>query len=208
LVEVSDFNDSLLSRTISGIGADTLYFKKFNNDFLIDANIKVDLSQYKSFKNGNLYAINNLRVPVYAQTAIALVRVDTTMSLFNQALVRIPTSDTISRVVNNAQLQNTFLVPTNAAFRAAGYTTASIAALPIATVIALIRHHIVTRQKIFTTNFQAGTLRMLDGTDIIVEVSPNLTFKSLNTASPAAIISPNILVARGIVNKIDMVLRP
>lgn len=208
LVEVGDFNDSLMSRTISGIGADTLYLKKSNTDFLIDANIKVDISRYKSFKNGNLYPINSLRVPVYAQTAIALVRVDTTMSLFNQALVRIPTTDTISKVVNTAQLQNTFLIPTNDAFRAAGYTTASIAALPIATVTALIRHHIVTGQKIFTTNFQAGTLRMLDGTDITVGVSPAVTFKSANTSSPAAVTSANILVARGIVNKIDKVLIP
>jgi uncharacterized surface protein with fasciclin (FAS1) repeats len=211
LVEPKDFNDSLLSRTISGLGQDTLYVKKVNNDFLIDGNIRIDISQFKSFKNGNLYPINSLRTPVHAATALgtaSLLKIDTSLSLFNQALIRIPTTDSINRIVNNAQFQNTFLVPNNAAFRAAGFTTASIAAMPIATVTALIRHHIVVGQKIFTNNFQPGNLRMLDGTDIIVEVSPNLTFKSANTLRPAVITSSNILIARGIINIIDRVLMP
>ena len=207
LVEQANFSDSFRVKAVTGVATDSLFIRKMGNDFLINANAKVDVGGGISMRNGSLYAINNLLTPTYAATFIALARADTSLTLFNQALTR-ANDAAITQTANNITIRSTIFAPTNQAFIQAGYTASVIATTPPATLGTLLKHHII-RQRLFTTDLTDGSsLLMLDGTAVTIAATPVPTIKSLNTPVPANLLSSNILVARGIVHKIDRVLRP
>lgn len=208
LVEQATFStDSFQVKSVTGVATDSLFIRKMGNDFLINANAKVDVGNGMSMRNGRLYAINDLLTPTYAGTFIALARVDTSLTLFNRALTR-ANDPAITQTANNITIRSTIFAPTNQAFIQAGYTASVIAATPPATLRTLLKHHII-RQRMFTTDLTDGSsLLMLDGTTVTIAATPVPTIKSLNTPDPANLLLSNILVARGIVHKIDRVLIP
>lgn len=208
LLEKTDFStDSIRAKALTGFGSDSLFIRRSNAQFFVNANAKVDVDSVLSARNGRLYPVKSLLTPTYAGTFIALAKADTSLTLFNQALTR-ANDASITQAANAASVRTTVFAPTNQAFIQAGYSAAVIAATPPATLGTLLRHHIV-KQRLFTTDLTDGSsLQMMDGTSVTVAATPTPTIKSLNTPSPANLLSSNIIVARGLVHKIDRVLKP
>lgn len=205
----ADFEAITRFRTLGGLPGDSLFFSKLNNDYILNSKAKVNVNEVVKAVNGNLYTINNLVSPVFNGQFIQAVAADTTLTLFSQALVRAntPAEPLINGSANTATIYATVLAPTNQAFRDAGFTTASINALPLAQLRLLIQNHI-TRQRIYTPQFVSGNLNMINSRPVTVTVGTGVTFTSPLTPLPANIVEADILCTRGVIHKINRVLRP
>ncbi len=205
----ADFESVTRFRTLGGAANDSLLLSKINTDYFLNSKAKVNLESVVKALNGNLYPINNLVSPSFNGQFIQASAADTTLSLFSQALVRAntPAEPLINGSANTTSIYATVLAPTNQAFRDAGFTSASINALPLATLRLLIQNHI-TRQRIFTPQFVSGSLNMINSRPVTVTVGTAVTFTSPLTPLPANIVQSDILCTRGVIHKIDKVLRP
>lgn len=191
---------------------DSLFVKQFSNDFYLNATAKINVGAAIETKNGKIFPINSLLTRTYNGVALAYSsttnRIDTTLSLFNQALIR--ANDPAITATFNATattIYHTIFIPTNHAFRAAGLTSNVIAATTPANLAAILRYHIV-RKRLLTADLQDGSLAMLSGTNLEISSGLKPTIKSAKTTSVANIVEPNILCLRGVMHKIDKVLLP
>jgi uncharacterized surface protein with fasciclin (FAS1) repeats len=206
VVEQSSFADNFTIKTLAGATVDSAYIRKKGSDYFANGYAKIDVSGGVSAKNGRLYAINNLLTPVYNGNLLQLVRIDTTLSLFNLALTRAADAS-IAAAANTVTSFTTTFAPTNQAFLEAGLNAAAINAATPAALAAIVRHHIVTR-RLFTTDMTDGGLTMLSGTNVTVTTGAKTTIKAANTADAATVLGNNINCVRGVLYKIDKVLRP
>lgn len=212
-VENADFSVLTRLRTLAGTPNDSLFISSVNSETILNFNGKVNISSRANYKNGSLYTVTNLFVPAFQGQFIQAIAVDTTLSLFSQALVRAnPPSATeplINGSANTPSIRASVFAPTNQAFRDAGITSASITAMPLATLRLLVQNHII-RQRIFSPQLVTGTLTMINSRPITLNVSgSSVTITSPGSvATPATIVSPDILVIRGVIHKVNKVLRP
>lgn len=210
IVNQSEIGKDLGLRTFNP--ADSLFVKQFNSDFYLNANSKVNIGAAIETKNGKIYPINSLLTRTYNGVALAFSsttnRIDTTLSLFNQALIR-ANDVTITATFNATAttIYHTIFIPTNQAFRAAGLTSTVIAATTPANLAAILRHHVI-RKRLLTADLQDGPLPMLSGSNLEITSGLKPTIKSAKTTSVANIVEPNILCTRGVMHKIDRVLLP
>lgn len=208
-VESADFEIFPRFKTLAGNPNDSLFVSNLNGEVLLGFKAKVNVAGKITLRNGNLYPIDNFVSPVFTGQFLQAIATDTTLSLFNQALARTPVDALITNSANTPTIRNTIFAPTNQAFRDAGFTSATIATTPLAGLQLLLRNHII-RQRIFSPNFVNGDLIMLNNRPITLNVvGSTVTITSPGSvATPATIVSPNILVIRGVIHKIDKVLRP
>lgn len=197
-------------RSLGGSANDSLFVSNSNNVTTLSFKAKVNIASRSKFKNGSLYTIDNLITPVFRGQFIQAMAVDNDLSLFSQALVRAntPADALINPSANTATIRATVFAPTNQAFIDAGITSASITTMPIATLKLLVQNHII-RQRIFSPDFVSGPLTMINNRPITLTVGTTTTISSPGSvATPATIVSPDILVIRGVIHKINKVLRP
>lgn len=209
-VEPADFQLQARFKTLGGFPNDSLFVNFLNGEVIFNSKAKVNLASKTTVRNGNLYIIDNLVTPVFDGQFIQAIAVDTSLSLFRQALVRAntPADPLINGSANTGTIRATVFAPTNQAFRDAGITSASINTMPLATLRLLIQNHII-RQRIFSTQFVSGTLNMVNNRPITVNVGSTLTVTSPGSAStPATVVNADNLVVRGVIHKIDKVLKP
>lgn len=208
--EPIDFETQSRFRTLGGAPIDSLFISNLNGEVILNFKAKVNLGSKATFKNGNLYTIDNLIIPVFNGQFIQAVATDTTLSLFSQALVRAntPADPLINASANSPTIRATVFAPTNQAFRDAGITSASINAMTLANLRLLIQNHII-RQRIFSPQLVTGTLTMVNNRTITLNVGSTVTITSPGSAAtPATVLDSDFLVARGVIHKISKVLRP
>ncbi|MDA9555460.1 fasciclin domain-containing protein [Pelobium sp.] len=209
--EPADFLIQPRFKTLGGFANDSLFVSNLNGEVLLSFKAKVNLASKTTFKNGNLYTVNNFIPPVYNGQFIQAIATDTTLSLFSQALVRAntPADALINGSANTGTIMATVFAPTNQAFKDGGYTSASINSMPIATLKLLIQNHII-RQRIFSPNLVSGTLTMINNRPITLNVAGStVTITSPGSAAtPATVVNPDLLVIRGVIHKINKVLKP
>jgi uncharacterized surface protein with fasciclin (FAS1) repeats len=206
VLDPSVFTDNFSVRAFTTAPIDTHYIRKVGADYLINGISKIDVGSVLSGKNGRLYATNNLVTPIYNGQFLQLVKLDTSLSLFNLALTR-ANDATITATASTTTILNTTFAPTNQAFIDAGFNLAAINAATPAALAAILKHHFI-RQRLFTNDLVDGPLTMLSGTAITITTGSTITIKSANTTGTANIVGNNINYARGIMYKIDKVLRP
>lgn len=206
VLDPSVFSDNFAVKALTAAAVDTTYIRKIGADYFVNGISKIDVGSVLNAKNGRLYATNSLVTPVYNGQFLQLVKLDTSLSLFNLALTR-ANDATITATANTATIFNTTFAPTNQAFIEAGFNTAAINAATPAALAAILKHHFV-RQRLFTNEMTDGALMMLSGTAVTVTTGSGITLKSANTTGTAKILGNNINYARGIMYKIDKVLRP
>ncbi len=206
VLDPSVFTDNINIKALTAAAVDTAYVRKVGSDYFVNGIAKIDVGSVLNGKNGRLYATNNLVTPVYNGQFLLLVKLDTSLSLFNLALTR-ANDATITATANTTTIFNTTFAPTNQAFIDAGLNTAAINAATPAALAAILKHHFV-RQRLFTNDMVDGPLTMLSGTAVTITTGSTVTIKSANTTGVANIVGNNINYARGIMYKIDKVLRP
>lgn len=95
----------------------------------------------------------------------------------------------------------TIFAPNNAAFKAIGGTLSSFSTDDISRILA---YHVVNGTVGYSTGLKDGTnLTTLNGANVTVRVDGNKTF-----VNGARVVTPNVLVANGVVHVIDNVLNP
>lgn len=195
-------------KTLTLVAVDSLYILNLGDRYSILGMSDLDLPGIIKKKNGNLIPINNLITPVYNGSYLQYLAIDSSLTLFNQAVVR-AASTLVTNSSNIVANRTTLFAPTNQAMREAGYTTISINATSVAILRTLVETHVIN-QRLFTTRLTNNTLNALNAREITVNVlsTTNTTLKTLNTPIAAKITSPNIPLARTVVHKIDKVLRP
>lgn len=209
--ELADFEIQPRFKTLGGFANDSIFVSNINGEVLLNFKAKVNLPSKMSFRNGNLYTVDNFIPTVFNGQFLQAIAVDTSLSLFSQALTRAntPVDVLINGSANTATIRASVFAPTNQAFRDAGITSASINAMPIAALKLLMQNHII-RQRIFSPQLVTGTLTMVNNRPITLKVvGSTITITSPGSvATPATIVHPNILVVRGVIHKISKVLRP
>ena len=206
VLDPSVFSENISIKALTAAAVDTTYIRKVGADYLINGISKIDVGSVLTGKNGRLYATNNLVTPVYNGQFLQLVKLDTSLSLFNLALTR-ANDATITATANTATIFNTTFAPTNQAFIEAGLNTVAINATTPAALAAILRHHFI-RQRLFTNEMVDGSVTMLSGTAVTITTGSGITIKAVNTPMAAKIVGNNINYARGIMYKIDKVLKP
>lgn len=105
----------------------------------------------------------------------------------------------------------TVMAPTDAAMTAAGFTTASIAATPVATLVSQFRYHIFLNVRLFTNDLAANatTIATSAGPSTSLITSEGGTkVKGKNNVTSILISKSDALGTNGVVQIIDDVLKP
>jgi uncharacterized surface protein with fasciclin (FAS1) repeats len=152
--------------------------------------------------NGYLHIINRVLAPAVL-TPAQLFALDPNYARFNQALLKTATATTGN--------PSTFFAVPNAAMVAAGYDSTTIANATGATLTTLtnvMKYHVIPTRRIFASDFVAGPLKTLQGTNVTISTTGGLTVKGTNNPAPFTIIPTNLLATTGIIHSINGVLKP
>lgn len=206
VLDPSAFTDNFTVKALTPVAADSAYIRKVGADYFVNGIAKIDVGSVLNGKNGRLYAINSLVAPIYNSSFLQLARIDTSLTLFNLALTR-ANDATITATANTATIFSTTFAPTNQAFIAAGLDAAAINAATPAALAAILRHHFI-RRRLFVNQMADGPLTMLSNTPITISTGSNVTIKSANTTGTVNVVGNHINYVRGIMYKVDKVLRP
>ncbi|MFD2574207.1 fasciclin domain-containing protein [Spirosoma soli] len=157
--------------------------------------------------NGVVYAIDRVLTPP-SGNILQVVQRDTTLSLLARAATRGGTA-VVSALSGTTPL--TIFAPTNAAFRAIGYTSAVIDTVNLARLTSVLTYHVIPSVRAYSptltngavlTTFQSGTVSVgVSATGVTVTGRGNGTNASNVT-------TPNINATNGVIHKIDRVLLP
>jgi transforming growth factor-beta-induced protein len=103
----------------------------------------------------------------------------------------------------------TVFAPTNAAFQAAGFASIdAVKAADPATLARILTYHVVA-DRAFSSTLRNGELTTLQGGKAMVMVGPQgVTVKGNGNATPAKVVSADILAINGVIHVIDQVLLP
>src|SRR6185436_9791006 len=129
-----------------GSGNGNVYVGQLGDKFYINGGLL--LSTDNMVANGVVHVASRLNVPPVLKGNIqALLNSTGQHSLFIAALTRASRWTTLS----SASVYTVF-APTDAAMTAAGYTTASIAATPVASMDSVVRYHMFSGTRIFSND--------------------------------------------------------
>ncbi|MGF2414052.1 fasciclin domain-containing protein [Ferruginibacter sp.] len=104
----------------------------------------------------------------------------------------------------------TVFAPTNAAFTQllAALGTNNIDNIPVATLLAVLRYHVVAGRA-FSSDLANGSLAMLAGGNTTISLSTGATIRGNGNGGTASnIVATNIMARNGVVHAIDRVLLP
>lgn len=180
----------------------SVYFGQYKDSFYINGSSLI--SPNNKILNGYIHIINRLNIPPNLRGNIQSILTATGQhSLFIAALMR------ANRWTALSSSTFTVLAPNDAAMSAAGYTTTSINAAPVAQMDSVVRYHLFSGSRYFTNDFAS----------VITQptfLGPTLTIKTSNdgravagrkNTNPVNIIVPDLLGTNGVVHIINGVLR-
>lgn len=152
--------------------------------------------------NGILHVIDRLLVPGF-YTATNTLSATGNFKLFLQALTKTTTPITATYTI--------LAIPNNV-MTAAGYDSTSIANIvaaspEFAALQASMRYHLIAG-RIFSSDFKAGNLKTVQGTNLIITPGTPVTVKGTNNPAPLQLVGTDLLTTTGVVHAINGVLKP
>lgn len=160
-----------------------------------------------SADNGVIHRINGILLPALGNLSQLVAR-DTSYSLLSAAVTRAARSNAALGTALTGTSPYTVFAPTNAAFRAAGYGSASaIANADSSKLASILGNHVLTG-RVFGSDLKAGSVPTVGGNSITFARSgTGYTVAGSGNGSQAATIAANNNVAtNGVVYSIDRVL--
>ncbi|HVF82532.1 MAG TPA: fasciclin domain-containing protein [Flavisolibacter sp.] len=187
-----------------GTGAGQAYIGSSNNENFVNGTKLI--SRDNAVTNGYVHIINRVNVPPVLRGSVQAVLTRTGQhTLFIQALTRagLWTSFGTASVF-------TVFAPTDAAMTAAGYSSGSITAAPVATLAAAMRYHYILNTRLFTNDLMKTTIPSTAvGSSSYLTTSDNGTkVKGKNNPTAVNITNSDNLGLNGVVHVINGVLRP
>jgi uncharacterized surface protein with fasciclin (FAS1) repeats len=196
-------------RTTQLGSANQVYYGSVNNETYING-VKIT-SRDNKVANGYVHVINQFLVPPVLKGNIQRILTESGQhTLFIQALTK---ANLWTSLGTTAVF--TVFAPTDAAMTAAGYTSASIAAVPssgtaFTSFVSAMRYHYILNVRLFTNDLIRTSLpATAAGSSFYLTPSENGTkIKGKNNTTAVNITKNNILGTNGVVHVIDAVLRP
>jgi len=187
-----------------GSGSGQVYTASLNNENYINGS-KV-IKRDNAITNGYVHIIDNFNIPPVLRGNVQGVLNSTGKhSLFIQALTR---ANLWTQLGSTSVF--TVFAPTDEAMTAAGYTSTSIAATPVATLAAAMRYHYILNIRLFTNDLSKTSIpATAAGSSSYLTTSDNGSkVKGKSNATAVSIVTRNLLGTNGVVHIIDGVLKP
>jgi uncharacterized surface protein with fasciclin (FAS1) repeats len=163
-----------------------------------------------STANGLIQVIDNVLSPS-SSSLLEAIQTNPNLTLLAAAVKRISTTNPeLYAALGSTASSNTLTLfaPTDDAFRAAGYTTASIASSSSQALIALLSYHALQGTTL-TYQLQTGVLTTLSGGRLTVfTTSGRPTIKGNRNTTSANIKTADMIANNGVLHIIDQVLLP
>ncbi len=193
----------------TGVNDNTVYISKSSAGVFLNGSTQVTTADVPA-SNGIVHVINKVLMPPMG-TVVAAAVATPNLSILVQALQR-PAAAALLAAANNPASNLTVFAPTNAAFTAllAALNLPNLAAVPDATLVAVLQAHIVSGTRAFSsdlTNNQVVTT--LNGPVTLGVSGTGVTVRGPgNGTTPANVTTANVLTNNGVVHVIDRVLLP
>lgn len=157
--------------------------------------------------NGIIHAIDRVLMPARGNI-LQVAQADTSLSLLVAAAVRGGTTVT-SALGGTTPL--TVFAPTNAAFRAIGFTKAVIDTVNAARLTSVLTNHVVPNARVYSPTVVSGPITTFGGGSVTATVGSNSAITLLsrgNGTNAANVTTADINATNGVIHKIDRVLLP
>jgi uncharacterized surface protein with fasciclin (FAS1) repeats len=182
-----------------------VYIGQLDNNFYVNGSKLISTDNRVS--NGVVHVSSRLNIPPNNMGNLQSVLVGSGQhTLFIAALMR--AGSTRWSALGTTSVFTVF-APNDVAMTAAGYTTASIAATPVATIDSVVRYHMFSGTRLFTNDIgnkkTPGTF--LNATKTLTGSSDGTKIKGLTNASPADILISDVLGTNGVIHSISGVLK-
>lgn len=160
--------------------------------------------------NGVVYAIDRILLPPVLGnivTTIQNVQIYYPTASFKLLQAAVAKAGIVSSLTGTTPL--TVFAPTDAAFKAVGYDSTTIAKAPVATLTNLLSYHVLNGRVYTPLITDASSLSTLQGGTITAGISTTaLTVTGKGNTTPSNIIGPDITATNGVVQIIDRLLLP
>jgi uncharacterized surface protein with fasciclin (FAS1) repeats len=195
---------------------DSLYVKRVGNDVFING-ARVTTANAEA-SNGVAHIIGKVLIPAKGKN---LVEVAVGAAPALDSLVKAVTlasagtasgsPDNIAQILSTINGATVF-APTNQAFTdlLAQLGLNRLDLVPVATLRAVLRHHVVAGARVFSNDVAAGAVPMANGTSATIAISgTSITIKGSGaTSATASIIGTDIMAKNGVVHLINKVILP
>lgn len=206
---------TLRPASAAGVNDNTLYISKGAAGVFLNGSTKVTTADVAA-SNGIIHVIDKVLLPPSRTVAAIAVAASTGPSpeftLLVQALTQ-PVAAPLLAAASNPASNLTVFAPTDAAFRAllTALNLPNVAAVPPATLLAVLQAHIITSGRNFSSDLANGTVNSSNGAPLTIGVTAAgaVTVRGAGNGTNAAnVVSANILANNGVVHVIDRVLLP
>ena len=194
---------------VTSLGGDFFLTNKGSGVF-INGNSEVTTTDIEG-SNGVVHVINRTLIP--PSSNVVEIAVSFNPDEFTQlvaALTRTSGEDPDLLAALSGEGAFTVFAPTDAAFEAL-YTAlgvGSVDEIPLATLTAVLQHHVIATPKVFSSDLESGAVPTLNGDVTIDAEAGTITDGSGGTANLASSEFLNVLGTNGVIHVIDAVLIP
>lgn len=194
---------------------DSLYVKRVGNDVFVNG-AKVATANAEA-SNGVAHIIGKVLIPAKGKNLVevavgaapaldSLVKAVTLASAGTAA----GSPDNIAQILSTINGATVF-APTNQAFTdlLAQLGVSRIDLIPVATLRAVLKHHVVGGARVFSNDVTSGAVAMANGTSSTIAVGTTITIKGSGaTSATATIVGTDIMAKNGVVHLINKVILP
>ena len=194
---------------VTTLGGD-FYLTNKGSGVFINGNSEVTATDIDG-SNGVVHVINRTLIP--PSSNVVEIAISFNPDEFTQlvaALARTDGEDPDLLAALSGDGAFTVFAPTDAAFEAL-YTAlgvGSIDDIPLATLTAVLQHHVIATPRVFSSDLESGAVPTLNGDITIDATAGTITDGSDNTANLASSEFLNVLGTNGVIHVIDAVLIP
>ncbi|GAB3543463.1 fasciclin domain-containing protein [Spirosoma fluminis] len=157
--------------------------------------------------NGVIHAIDRVLMPARGNV-LQIAQADTSLSLLVAAAVR--GGATVTSALGGTTPLTVF-APTNAAFRAIGFTRSVIDTVNVARLTSVLTNHVVANARAYSPTVASGPITTFGGGSVTATVGSNNAITLLsrgNGTNAANVTTADINATNGVIHKIDRVLLP
>lgn len=201
---LSDFRPGVYYNEIT-VGGDTSFVIK-NEQGLFVNGIKIGQTDVLQ-RNGIIHVASQLLLPAEGDL-MEVVSVDTSLSMFNAALLRTANGGTDLTNALVCGCKFTLFAPTNDAFKIAGYKNLeSIENTAYSKIVSLLSYHI-TKERVFSNEWSNGMNALMINNKFITMYQNGNDFmiKGEKNEFPIKIIKQNTMAKHGIIHTIERLI--